>query len=101
MHFDVNHLIVDSLKKTNRLVLFDEDFAGGATAYMMHKILVEQKGYYALDSEPVNIHAADVRPPYGSDGDYFTKPSVEDVFEKIYALMHETQPDRFPPLYFM
>ncbi len=101
MPFDVNHLIVDSLKKTNRLVLFDEDFAGGATAFMMHKILVEQKGYYALDSEPVNIHAADVRPPYGSDGDYFTKPSVEDVFEKIYALMHETQPERFPPLYFM
>jgi pyruvate/2-oxoglutarate/acetoin dehydrogenase E1 component/TPP-dependent pyruvate/acetoin dehydrogenase alpha subunit len=101
MPFDVNHLIVDSLKKTNRLVLFDEDFAGGATAYMMHKILVEQKGYYALDSEPVNIYAADVRPPYGSDGDYFTKPSVEDVFEKVYALMHETQPDRFPPLYFM
>lgn len=101
MPFDVNHLIVDSLKKTNRLVLFDEDFAGGATAYMMHKILVEQKGYYALDSEPVNIYAADVRPPYGSDGDYFTKPSVEDVFEKVYALMHEAQPDRFPPLYFM
>jgi pyruvate/2-oxoglutarate/acetoin dehydrogenase E1 component/TPP-dependent pyruvate/acetoin dehydrogenase alpha subunit len=101
MPFDVNHLISDSLKKTNRLVLFDEDFGGGATAYMMHKILVEQKGYYALDSEPVNIHAADVRPPYGSDGDYFTKPSIEDVFEKIYALMHETQPDRFPPLYFM
>lgn len=101
MPFDVNHLIVDSLKKTNRLVLFDEDFAGGATAYMMHRILVEQKGYYALDSEPVNIHAADVRPPYGSDGDYFTKPSVEDVFEKVYALMHEAQPDRFPPLYFM
>jgi pyruvate/2-oxoglutarate/acetoin dehydrogenase E1 component/TPP-dependent pyruvate/acetoin dehydrogenase alpha subunit len=101
MPFDVNHLIVDSLKKTNRLVLFDEDFAGGATAFMMHKILVEQKGYYALDSEPVNIHAADVRPPYGSDGDYFTKPSVENVFEKIYALMHETQPERFPPLYFM
>jgi len=101
MPFDVNHLIADSLKKTNRLVLFDEDFAGGATAYMMHKILVEQKGYYSLDSEPVNIFAADVRPPYGSDGDYFTKPSVEDVFEKVYALMHETQPNRFPPLYFM
>lgn len=101
MPFDVNHIIGDSLKKTNRLVLLDEDFEGGATAYMMQKILVEQKGYYALDAEPVTICAADVRPPYGSDGDYFTKPSVEDIFERVYAVMHEAQPARFPALYCM
>jgi pyruvate/2-oxoglutarate/acetoin dehydrogenase E1 component/TPP-dependent pyruvate/acetoin dehydrogenase alpha subunit len=101
MPFDVNHRISESLKKTNRLVLLDEDYAGGATAYLMQKILVEQKGYYLLDSEPVTICAADVRPPYGSDGDYFTKPSMEDIFEKVYALMHEAQPDRFPAMYFM
>ncbi len=101
MPFDVNHIIVDSVKKTNRLVILDEDFQGGASAYIMNKILLEQKGYLYLDSEPVNICAADVRPPYGSDGDYFTKPSVEDIVEKIYALMHEAQPDKFPPMYFM
>lgn len=101
MPFDINHSISASLRKTNRLVLLDEDFAGGATAFMMQKIMVEQKGYYSLDSEPVTICAADVRPPYGSDGDYFTKPSAEDIFEKVYALMHEAQPDRFPPMYFM
>lgn len=98
MPFDIHHSIVESLKKTNRLVLLDEDFAGGGTAFMMHKILIEQKGYFHLDSEPVNIYASDVRPPYGSDGDYFTKPSAEDVFEKVYALMHEAQPGKYPAL---
>ncbi len=101
MPFDLHGQIGESLRKTNRLVLLDEDFAGGATAYLLQKILVEQKGYFALDAEPVTITAADVRPPYGSDGDYVIKPSVEDVFEKVYALMHESNPAQFPPLYFM
>lgn len=98
MPFDVDHHIVASLCKTNRLVVLDEDFQGGATAYLLQKILVEQKGYYHLDSEPVTIAATDVRPAYGSDGDYFIKPSVEDIFEKVYALMHEANPQDFPAL---
>jgi pyruvate/2-oxoglutarate/acetoin dehydrogenase E1 component len=101
MPFDVEGQIGKSLRKTNRLVLLDEDFKGGATAYLLQKILVEQKGYYTLDAEPVTIAAADVRPAYGSDGDYIIKPSVEDVFEQVYALMHESNPSAFPPLYFM
>ncbi|MGH1336774.1 MAG: alpha-ketoacid dehydrogenase subunit alpha/beta [Aureispira sp.] len=101
MPFDIHGHIGASLRKTNRLVLLDEDFKGGATAYLMQKILVEQKGYYSLDAEPVTIAAADVRPAYGSDGDYIIKPSVEDVFEQVYALMHESKPAEFPPLYFM
>lgn len=101
MPFDLEGRIGASLKKTNRLVILDEDFAGGATAYMLQKILVEQKGYFQLDGEPVTICAADVRPAYGSDADYFIKPSAEDVFEKIYALMHEAHPDKFPSMYFM
>jgi pyruvate/2-oxoglutarate/acetoin dehydrogenase E1 component len=101
MPFDLEHSIVTSLQKTNRLVILDEDFAGGATAYMLQKILVEQKGYFQLDAEPVTICAADVRPAYGSDGDYFIKPSAEDIFERVYALMHEARPNDFPPMYFM
>jgi pyruvate/2-oxoglutarate/acetoin dehydrogenase E1 component/TPP-dependent pyruvate/acetoin dehydrogenase alpha subunit len=99
MPFDVHGQIGASLRKTHRLVLLDEDFRGGATAYLMQKILVEQKGYYALDAEPVVIAAADVRSPYGSDGDYFVKPSAEDIVEQIYGLMHESNPAKFPAGY--
>ncbi len=101
MPFDVNHIIGSSLRKTSRLVLLDEDFAGGGTAYMLQKILLEQKGYFSLDAEPVIICAEDVRPAYGSDADYFIKPSVEDIFEKIYAIMHEAKPNKFSSMYFM
>ncbi len=99
MPFDTQHLIVESLKKTNRLVLLDEDYHGGATAFMLQKIIQEQGGYVFLDAQPTCICAVDVRPPYGSDGDYFTKPSAEDVFEKIYALMQESNPNKYPSLY--
>jgi pyruvate/2-oxoglutarate/acetoin dehydrogenase E1 component/TPP-dependent pyruvate/acetoin dehydrogenase alpha subunit len=99
MPFDTQHLIVESLKKTNRLVLLDEDYHGGATAFMLQKIIQEQGGYFYLDAQPTCICAVDVRPPYGSDGDYFTKPSAEDVFEKIYALMQESNPNKYPSLY--
>ena len=99
--FDVHHQIVESVKKTNRLVVLDEDVSGGASAYLLQKILVEQKAYYYLDSEPVTISAEDVRTAYGSDADYFIKPSVEDVFEKVYALMYESDPQRFDKMYFI
>lgn len=97
--FDIHHIIVESLRKTNRIVFMDEDVPGGATAYMMQKVLEEQKGYNYLDSEPRTITAKAHRPAYGNDGDYFSKPNVEDVFETIYDLMHETNPARFPKLY--
>jgi len=97
--FDIHHSIVESLKKTNRIVFMDEDVPGGSSAYMMQKVLEEQGGYNFLDSEPKTISAKAHRPAYGSDGDYFSKPSVEDVFEVIYDLMHESNPNNFPKLY--
>lgn len=97
--FDVNHRIVESIKKTNRVVFADEDVPGGASAYMMQKVLEEQNGYLHLDSKPVTITAKEHRPAYSSDGDYFSKPNVEDIVERIYLMMNETDPDRFPPLY--
>lgn len=97
--FDIHSSIVESLKKTNRVVFADEDVPGGATAYMMQQVLEVQNGYQYLDSKPLTIAAKEHRPAYASDGDYFTKPSAEDVFEKVYALMQEVNPDKFPSLY--
>lgn len=97
--FDVEHMIADSLEKTNRLLIVDEDVSSGATAYMLDKILVEQKGYYHLDSAPETMSAKDHRPAYGSDGDYFSKPSVEDIVEKAYEIMHEANPSDYPSIY--
>lgn len=97
--FDVNHSIVESLKKTNRVVFFDEDVPGGASAYMMQKVVEEQGGYNYLDSKPVTISAKPHRPAYGSDGDYFSKPSADDVFDVIYNLMLEVNPDKFSKIY--
>ncbi|MHB1277412.1 MAG: alpha-ketoacid dehydrogenase subunit alpha/beta [Bacteroidia bacterium] len=94
--FDINHSIVESLKKTNRIVFLDEDVPGGSTSFMMQKVLEEQKGYFHLDSEPRTITAKAHRPAYGTDGDFFSKPSAEEVFESIYALMRESDPGRFP-----
>jgi len=93
--FDLEHQIVESLKKTNRIVFLDEDVPGGATTYMMQEVLEKQNGYRYLDSKPLTITAAEHRPPYGSDGDYFSKPNAEDVFEKIYEMMREVSPERF------
>lgn len=73
--------------------------SSGATAFMLDKILVEQKGYYHLDSAPETLSAKDHRPAYGSDGDYFSKPSIEDIVEKAYAIMHEADPQSFPSIY--
>ena len=97
--FDIEHMISDSLAKTNRLLIVDEDVSSGATGFLLDKILVEQKGYYHLDSAPETLSSKDHRPAYGSDGDYFSKPSIDDIIEKVYAMMHEAQPARYPSLY--
>ncbi|HIG32844.1 MAG TPA: transketolase, partial [Flavobacteriales bacterium] len=97
--FDLSHDIVESVKKTNRLLVIDEDVPGGASSYILQKIIEEQKAYNFLDSDPQTLAAKEHRPPYGKDGDYFTKPSVEDVFEKVYGIMNEVNPSKFPSLY--
>jgi pyruvate/2-oxoglutarate/acetoin dehydrogenase E1 component len=97
--FDINHDIVKSLAKTNRLLVIDEDVPGGATAFILQQIITEQKGYLHLDSQPETLTSQAHRPAYGSDGDYFSKPSVEDIFEKVYAMMHEVNPIKYPNLY--
>jgi len=94
--FDREHLSLSSLQKTNRLLVVDEDVPGGASAYIMQQILEEQKGYYHLDSKPITLSAKAHRPPYGSDGDYFSKPSVEDVVEAVYKIMNDINPQEFP-----
>lgn len=97
--FDINHMICESLKKTNRLLIVDEDVSSGATAFMLDKILVEQKAYFHLDSAPVTLSAQDHRPAYGSDGDYFSKPNLDDIIEKAYTIMNEVDPIEYPSLY--
>ncbi|MTI22382.1 transketolase [Fulvivirga sp. RKSG066] len=97
--FDIHHSIVESLKKTNRVVFADEDVPGGASAFMMQKVLEEQNGYKYLDSKPITIASKEHRPAYASDGDYFSKPNPEEVFDKIYEMMAETDPERFPDIY--
>jgi pyruvate/2-oxoglutarate/acetoin dehydrogenase E1 component/TPP-dependent pyruvate/acetoin dehydrogenase alpha subunit len=96
--FDLNHDIVKSVAKTNRLMVIDEDVKGGASAYILDHILNEQNAYKHLDSQPKTLAAKPHRPAYGTDGDYFSKPSVEDIFEAIYDIMHEANPTDFPKL---
>jgi len=97
--FDRKHIITDSIKKTNKVVFFDEDVPGGATAFMMQKVLEDQRAYYYLDAEPRTVTATEHRPAYTSDGDYFSNPNAEDVFEAIYAMMNEVNPKKYPELY--
>ena len=97
--FDLNHSIKKSLEKTNKLLIVDEDVSSGATAYMLDKIIMEQKAYFHLDSAPETLSAKDHRPPYGTDGDYFSKPSIDDIVEKVCAIMSESNPSKFPSLY--
>jgi pyruvate/2-oxoglutarate/acetoin dehydrogenase E1 component len=97
--FDVNHDIVKSIGKTNRLLIIDEDVPGGASAYILQQIIENQNGYNYLDSKPQTLTAKAHRPAYGTDGDYFSKPSIEDIFEKIYAMMNEVNPSKYPSLY--
>jgi pyruvate/2-oxoglutarate/acetoin dehydrogenase E1 component len=94
--FDLNHDVKKSLEKTNRLLIVDEDVSAGATAYILEKILVEQEGYYCLDEAPKTLSAKDHRPAYGSDGDYFSKPSIDDIVETVYAMMSEADPGTYP-----
>jgi pyruvate/2-oxoglutarate/acetoin dehydrogenase E1 component/TPP-dependent pyruvate/acetoin dehydrogenase alpha subunit len=96
MPFDLEKTIAHSLQKTNRLVIIDEDFAGGATGYIMQNILERDGAYQYLDSKPMTLTASDHRTPFGSDGDYFSKPNTEDIAEQVYRLMHEVSPDSFP-----
>lgn len=94
--FDIHHKIVESVKKTNRLVVLDEDVPGGASSYILQQILENQDAYKYLDSKPLSITSKEHRPAYGSDGDYFSKPNAEEIFEKIYEMMRESNPARFP-----
>jgi 2-oxoisovalerate dehydrogenase E1 component len=96
---DINSMIVESVKKTNRLLVVDEDVPGGASAYILQNIIEDQKAFFHLDSEPQTLAAKAHRCAYGKDGDYFSKPSIEDVFEKVYNMMHEVDPLKFPNLY--
>ena len=97
--FDIHHSIVESVKKTNRLLVVDEDVPGGASAFIMQQIVEVQDGFRHLDSEPRTLAAQEHRPAYGSDGDYFSKPSIEDIVECVYEMMNEVDPNRFPSLY--
>ena len=97
--FDIHHLIARSLQKTNKIVFFDEDVPGGATAYMLQKVLEEQNGFYHLDAEPVTVTAQAHRAAYGTDGDYFSNPNAEDVFDAIYNLMHDINPGKYPKIF--
>ena len=97
--FDKNHDIAKSIEKTNRLLIIDEDLPGGASAYILQQVLEVQNGYQFLDSAPQTLTAQPHRPAYGTDGDYFSKPSIEDIYEKIYSIMNESNPLKYKNLY--
>ncbi len=97
--FDTENVCGESLKKTNKLLVVDEDMPGGGSAYILQKILETQNGYYHLDSQPKTLPAREHRPPYGTDGDYFSKPSMDDVVEVVYNMMNEANPSKYPNLY--
>jgi pyruvate/2-oxoglutarate/acetoin dehydrogenase E1 component len=97
--FDRYQTIVESLKKTNRILFLDEDVPGGASAYMMQEVLEKQGGYRWLDAEPRTLTAQEHRPAYGLDGNYFSKPNIEDIFRVVYDLMNESDPARYPLFY--
>ena len=96
--FDLNHNVVKSLVKTNTLVILDEDVRGGASAFLLQHILEDQKGFQYLDGAPVTITSKDNRPAFASDGDYFSKPSHDDIVEQLYAVMHEKNPELYPSI---
>lgn len=97
--FDVENQCVESIKKTNRLAIIDEDVPGGYSGYLLQQILEKQGGYRYLDSKPVTLCSKEHRPAYGSDGDYFSKPNAEEIFKTLYQIMHEANPHRFPSLF--
>ena len=97
--FDINGAILNSLKKTNRILFLDEDFPGGATAFMMQQVIERQGGFQWLDAAPRTLSAKEHRPAYGSDGDYFSKPNREQIIEAAHEIMHESDPARFPDIF--
>ena len=97
--FDTDNVCGQSLKKTSKLLIVDEDLPGAGSAYILQRVLEAQKGYYSLDAQPRTLSAKEHRPPYGSDGDYFTKPSIDDVIETVYGMMNETDPHKYPPIF--
>ena len=97
--FDINKTIVESLKKTSKVLFFDEDVPGGATAYMMQIVLEDHGGYYHLDSQPKTLTAKAHRAAYSTDGDYFSNPNAEDVFDSVYNMMHEYNPAKYPRIF--
>lgn len=97
--FDKSHDISRSLAKTGRILFLDEDVPGGATAFMLQQVIEKQGGFRYLDQDPVTLTAKDHRPAYGSDGDYFSKPSAEDIYDAVYGMMSQSDPSSFPPLY--
>ena len=97
--FDINHSILESIRKTGRVLFFDEDVPGGATAFMMQKVIEEQNAYQYLDSPPKTLSAEEHRPAYATDGDYFSNPNAENVFEAVYDIMHESNPTKYKSLF--
>lgn len=97
--FDTENVCGDSLKKTSKLLVIDEDVPGAASAYITQKIVETENGYYSLDAQPRTLTAKEHRPPYGSDGDYFSKPSVDDIIEAVYAMMNEANPAKYPAIF--
>jgi len=97
--FDKHHIILGSLQKTNRILFLDEDVPGGTTAYMMQQVIDHQKGYYHLDCEPRCLSAQPHRPAYATDGDYFSKPNAEDIFDAVYEMLQDVAPEQFPSIY--
>ena len=96
--FDINHDVLKSIKKTNNLLIIDEDVPGGASAYLLQEILEKQDAYRYLDGKPQTLTAQPHRPAFATDGDYFSKPNAEDIFEKIYSIMNEVNPIKYPKL---
>ncbi|MDB5136806.1 MAG: transketolase, partial [Mucilaginibacter sp.] len=97
--FDNQSVCGTSLKKTSKLLIVDEDVPGGGSAYILQNILEAQSGYYSLDAQPKTLSAKEHRPPYGTDGDYFSKPSVDDIIETVYNMMNDANPAKYPKLY--
>jgi 2-oxoisovalerate dehydrogenase E1 component len=97
--FDIHSMIVESLKKTNRVIFVDEDVPGGTSAYMLQEVIEKQGGYFHLDSPAKTLSGKAHRPAYGSDGDYWSKPSVETVFDAVYEMMNEVDPNQYPEIY--
>jgi len=96
--FDIDHKIKESLKKTNKLLIVDEDLPGGASSYILQKIIEDQDAFKLLDSKPITLTSKSHRPAYGTDGDYFSKPSMDDIIEKSNEIMNEYDPENYPEI---